>query len=102
MDIIEALINGKADVSLKGYASDLTPLMIAYYKGYSKAVKKLLDAGADRTLKNDRDGGRLAIDYAKEQDYETLEDVNFSFLNRINVYMKKLRDNFFSILRNVF
>jgi len=69
IDIIQLLIDAKADVNKKGLWSDLTPLMIAAYRGYEQAEKALLDAGADKTLKNHKDGGRLAIDYAKEKSY---------------------------------
>jgi len=67
IDIIKALVDANADVNKTCLSSDLTPLMIAAYRGYDQAVKVLLDAGADKTLKNHKDGGRLAIDYAKEQ-----------------------------------
>ena len=68
INIIQALINGGADINKGGLTTGKwTPLMIASYRGYSDALKLLLKAGADKTIKNNHDGGRLAIDYAKEQ-----------------------------------
>lgn len=65
--IIRKLINGGADVNKGSIMGDLTPLMIASYRGHSKVVKELLKAGADKTIKNIQDGKRSAIDYAREQ-----------------------------------
>jgi len=67
VDIVKELINGNADVNKGALIGDWTPLMIASYKGHFGAVKELLKAKADKTLKNYNDGGRLAIDYAREQ-----------------------------------
>ena len=70
--IIEELIRGGADVNKKSSSVEWTPLMVAAYVGYADAVKRLLDAGADTTLKNTQDGGRTALDYAKEGDYKKI------------------------------
>ena len=67
INIIRELINGNADVNKGALIGDWTPLMIASYKGHSEAVKELLKAGANKATKNCQDGGRLAIDYAREQ-----------------------------------
>jgi len=81
IEIIEELIAGGADVNQRAMHVDWTPLMIAAYTGYPDAVKKLLAAGADKTLKNKQDGGRTAIDYAYEQGHKEtvtlLRDENY-------------------------
>ena len=45
--IVEALIQGRADVNRRNPAQDLTPLMAACQGGYTTVVELLLAAGAD-------------------------------------------------------
>lgn len=92
--IIDKLIAGGADVNKRALSAHLsvpvvkpefpeatfakpapvewTPLMIAAYTGYPEAVKKLLESGADKTIKNTQDGGRTALDYAKEKKHKNI------------------------------
>lgn len=55
MDIILELIAGGADVNKRDMFGGWTPLMVASHLGYTDTVYFLLQAGADRTLKNVND-----------------------------------------------
>lgn len=67
IDIIALLIDRGAvlDGSPK-IAGDWSPLMIAALRGYAEAVKVLLEAGADLSVKH-KQSGKTALDYAQEQ-----------------------------------
>jgi len=82
ISIIKKLIVTGADVNQKGVVGDWTPLMVAAYRGYTDAVKELLKAGADPSLKNSQDSGwiwyrygRTALDYAKEQGHKDIVQI---------------------------
>ena len=66
MAIIKALIKAGAEVNKKSMFGYWTPLMVAAYDGYTEAAQELLAGGADKTLKNNNDDFRTALDYAKE------------------------------------
>ena len=72
-------------------------------KGNFEAIKELLKAGADKTLKNYRDGGRLATDYAREQGHmdivALLEDNRLSLSDRVYTFFKKWTGMLFSFFR---
>ena len=70
--VFDELVKAGADVNARAVGVEWTPLMIAAYTGYTDGVKKLLDAGADKTLKNKQDGDRTALDYAKERGHEEI------------------------------
>jgi uncharacterized protein len=66
IEIIDALIQGGADVNGKALIVKWTPLMVAALKNNEAAIKALLQAGADKTIKNEKDENRTAYDYLKE------------------------------------
>lgn len=70
--IFNELIKARPDVNARALGVEWTPLMIAAFHGNTEAVKGLLAAGADKTLKNPQDGNRTAIDYAKERGHEDI------------------------------
>ena len=73
ISIIKALITEKTDINKESFLfGGWTPLMVAAYKGNAKAVQALLDAGADKKIKNVKDGDRLAVDYARENGFRAI------------------------------
>ena len=66
IEIVQVLIKAGADVNQHGWLCFWTPLMIAASVGNTQAVKALLDAGADKAMKNNKDNDKTALDYAKE------------------------------------
>jgi len=66
IEIIDALIQGGADVNGKALIVKWTPLMVAALKNNETAIKALMQAGADKTIKNEKDENRTAYDYLKE------------------------------------
>jgi ankyrin repeat protein len=64
LDFVRWLIEQKLDVNARGL-SDNTPLMAAIVGKQREAIRLLLAAGADRSLKNE--GGVDAIELAEHQ-----------------------------------
>ncbi len=72
IEMIEELIKGGADVNKRAMHVGWTPLMVAAYFGRADAVRLLLKHGADSSLKNAQDGGRIALDYAANHEIFSL------------------------------
>jgi len=75
IDIIQLLLRHKAQVDLSGKWGNLewTPLMVAAYSGKMEAVRLLLEAGADRTLKDSE--GKTALHRAIERNNKEVLDL---------------------------
>jgi ankyrin repeat protein len=75
IDIIQLLLRHKAQVDLPGKWSNLewTPLMMAAYSRKMESVRLLLEAGADRTLKDSE--GKTALHRAIEQNNKEIVDL---------------------------
>ena len=71
----QLLLRHKAQVDLSGKWSNLewTPLMVAAYSGKMETVRLLLEAGADRALKDDQ--GKTALHRAIERNNKEVVDL---------------------------
>ena len=63
VDILCAVVAAGADVNIRG-SGDLTPLHKAGARGNLAAVRILIDAGADRSIRTKIDGRITAAEYA--------------------------------------
>lgn len=69
--IKELLLHGAALDGSPRLWSDWDALMVASYKGYTEAVKLLLDMDAPITM-NTRDHNKTALDYAREKNHREI------------------------------
>lgn len=67
-EVVEALINGDADVNAKTSPEGYTALILASQNGYSKVVQALLSAGADVNAK--RYDGATALKMASQNEHK--------------------------------
>jgi len=84
-DTVELLVDSGADINaltLSGYSqrTDYTPLHIAVLHGNTAAAQKLVQLGADTTIKNGQ--GKTAADYTRRASGEFPGDREILFDNR--------------------
>ena len=72
LEVVEALLAAGADVQAR-QERGFTPLMGAAARGSEEVVRALLEAGADKAATND--DGKTALDFAREHEYEGLEEL---------------------------